>query len=182
MGNSRNRSQKKKRIPPSKRSKKIQDGRPNYKDRGPSSTKISKYTAIVSGILGNMDTVIKEGTIFMDLSVLFQVFDNILKCPECGGEMSSHIDTKKKNGYSHYIVLQCKSMKCEWKHCFNTSKKQGRSHEVNLRAVLAFREIGRGHSAMTTFSKVMNMPAPPARRIVTKDSERKAFTYCQAAG
>ena len=168
MGNSRNRSQKKKRIPPSKRSKKIQDGRPNYKDRGPSSTKISKNTAIVSGILGNMDTVIKEGTIFMDLSVLFQVFDKILKCPECGGEMSSHIDTKKKNGYSHYIVLQCKSIECEWKHCFNTSKKQGRSHEVNVRAVLAFREIGRGHSAMTTFSKVMNMPAPPARRIVTK--------------
>ena len=168
MGNSRNRSQKKKRIPPSKRSKKIQDGRPNYKDHGPSSTKISKNTAIVSGILGNMDTVIKEGTIFMDLSVLFQVFDNILKCPECGGEMSSHIDTKKKNGYSHYIVLQCKSMECEWEHCFNTSKEQGRSHEVNVRAVLAFREIGRGHSAMTTFSKVMNMSAPPARRIVTK--------------
>jgi hypothetical protein len=49
-------------------------------------------------------------------------------------------------------------MDCEWKHCFNTSKKQGHSHEV-----LAFREIGRGHSAMTTFNKVMNMPAPPAR-------------------
>ena len=79
-----------------------------------------------------MDTVLKEGTIFMDLSVLFQVFDNILKCPECGGEMSSHIDTKKKNG--HDIVLQCKSMECEWKHCFRTSKKQGRSHEVNVRA------------------------------------------------
>lgn len=31
----------------------------------------------------------------MDLSVLFQVFDNILKCPECG-KMSSDIDTKQK--------------------------------------------------------------------------------------
>ena len=62
MGNCRNRSQKKKRIPPSKKSKKIQDGGPNYKDPGPSSKKISKNTAIVSGILANMDTVLKEGT------------------------------------------------------------------------------------------------------------------------
>ena len=129
-----------------------------------------------------MDTVLKEGTIFMDLSVLFQVFDNILKCPECGGEMSSHIDTKKKNGYCHDIVLQCKSMECEWKHCFHTLKKQGRSHEVNVRAVLAFREIGRGHSTMTTFSKVMNMPAPSARRIVTKiQDERLLPTVKQLA-
>ena len=173
MGSSRNRSQKKKRIPPCKRAKKIQDGGPNYKDPGPSSKKISKNTAIVSGVLANMDTELKEGAIFMDLSVLFQVFDNILKCPDCGGEMSSHIDTKKKNGYCHYIVLQCKSMECEWKHCFDTSKKQGRSHEVNVRAVLAFREIGRGHNAMTTFSKVMNMPTPPARRIVTKIQNEK---------
>ena len=73
-------------------------------------------------------------------------------------------------------------MECEWKHCFNTSKKQGRSHEVNVRAVLAFREIGRGHSAMTTFSKVMNMPAPPARRIVTKiQNERLLPTVKQLA-
>ena len=26
-----------------------------------------------------------------------------------------------------------------------------------------------GHNAITTFSKVMNMPAPPARRIATID-------------
>ena len=84
------------------------------------------------GILANMETELKEGTIFMDLSVLFQVFDNILKCPACGGEISSHIDTNKKNGYCHYIALQCKSLEWEWKHCFDTSKKQSRSHEVNV--------------------------------------------------
>ena len=59
-------------------------------------------------------------------------------------------------------------MECEWKHSFHTSKKQARSHEVNVRGALAYREIARGHSAMTTFSKVMNMPALAARRIVTK--------------
>jgi hypothetical protein len=64
-------------------------------------------------------------------------------------------------------------MDCEWKHCFNTSKKQGHSNEVNVRAVLAFREIGRGHNAMTTFSKVMNMPAPPGHQAFTKIQNKK---------
>ena len=64
-------------------------------------------------------------------------------------------------------------MECDWKHCFSTSKKQGHSHEINLRAVLAFREIGRGHNAMKTFSKVMNMPEPPTRRIFTKIQNKK---------
>ena len=85
--------------------------------------------------------------------------------------MNSHVDMKKKHGYSHYIVLQC--MGCDWKYCFNSSKKQGQSFEINVRAVLAFREIGRGHNAMTNFSKIMNMPAPPRRNHFTKIQNKK---------
>ena len=109
----------------------------------------------------------------MDLSILFAVFNDILKCPECGSNMNSHVDMRKKNGFSNYIVLECQSLECEWKYCFNTSKKQGHSHEVNVRAVLAFREIGRGHTAMTTFTKVMNMPSPPMRSVYTKIQNKK---------
>ena len=64
-------------------------------------------------------------------------------------------------------------MECGWKYSLNSSKKQGRSNEVNVRTVLAFREIGKGHNAMTTFNKVMNMPAPPTRRIFTKIQNEK---------
>ena len=45
----------------------------------------------------------------------------------------------------------------------DTLKKQGQSYEINVQAVLAFREIGKGHSTMTTFCKVLNMPVPPRR-------------------
>jgi hypothetical protein len=102
----------------------------------------------------------------MDLSVLFGVFDDILKCPECGG-------MKKKNGFSNYVVLECQNLECEWKYCFNTSKKQGHSFEINVRAVLAFREIGRGHTAMTTFTKILNIPSPPTCRNFTKTQNKK---------
>ena len=93
----------------------------------------------------------------MDLSSLFNVFDAILKCPECNSDMSPHIDTNKKNGFSHYIVLQCKRVQLE------------------ILAVLAFREIGRGHNAMTTFTKIMNMPTSPTRKNFTKIKSIKRF-------
>ena len=147
-----------------KKAKKIHDGVPNYKDPGLSAKKIDKNIAKFKIISTDVSPDLKEGTIFMDLSALFNVFDVILKCPECNSDMSTQVNMNKKNGFSHHIVLQCKSTECDWKYCFNTSKKQGHSHEVNVRAVLAFREIGRGHTAMTTFSKVMNMPTPPTRK------------------
>ena len=50
-----------------------------------------------------MDTV-REGMIFMYLSLLFGVFDEILKCPKCDGKMDSHVDMRKKNGYSNCNV------------------------------------------------------------------------------
>jgi hypothetical protein len=109
MRNSKSRTRKKKRIPPSKKSKKIQHGGPSYKHPGPSAEKIGQNTAIFAGIFPNKDTTLKEGTIFMDLSVLFGEFDDILKCPECGGDTISHIDMKKRNGYSNY-KLHCLAM------------------------------------------------------------------------
>ena len=107
----------------------------------------------------------------MDLSILFAVFDDFLKCPQCGQDVASHVDMKQKHGYSHNITLQCTT--CEWKHCFNTSKKQGQSYEINVRADLAFREIGKGQNAMVAFSKVLTMPAPPKRDNCTKIQNKK---------
>ena len=109
----------------------------------------------------------------MDLSILFAVFDDFLKCPQCGQDVALHVDMKQKHGYSHNITLQCTT--CEWKHCFNTSKKQGQSYEINVRADLAFREIGKGQNAMVAFSKVLTMPAPPKRDNCKKFKIKKSY-------
>ena len=53
-------------------------------------------------------------------------------------------------------------------YCFSTSKKQRQSYEVNVQAVLAFREVGKGHCVMTTSSKVLNMPVAPRCSNFTK--------------
>ena len=174
MGNSRNRKRKKARTPPSKMVKKFKDGDEAEKEccqnPGPSKTKIGDTGRIFGENTGD-DGSANEGIIFMDLAVLFGIFDDVLKCPDCSNNITSHIDLKKKHGFAHYIVLQC--VECEWKYCFFTSQKQGPSYEMNVRAVLAFREIGRGHKAMVTFTKVMNMPPPPTSRNFTKIQNKK---------
>ena len=75
----------------------------------------------------------------MVLSVIFGVFDKILKCPDCGDEIKSH-----------------------------------GSHEEKI--LIIFIEIGKGHSAMTTFSKVLNMPVPPRCANFTKIQNKKLLS------
>ena len=121
MGNSRNRSRKKRKIPPPRKQVVKQHGEPSqpaYKDSGPSAKKIGKNTEALRDMSEIIDTTVKEGTIFMDLSILFSVF-HVLKCPDCGCDIDSHVDMKKC-GYSNYIVLQCKNMECGWKYSFNS--------------------------------------------------------------
>ena len=93
MGNGRNRKRKRARIPPSKNGKKIKDG---------TNLKMIKTLGDVSGIfrdnICHTDRV-EEGTVFMDLFILFGIFSEVLKCPECGDNMTCHVDMKKKNGF-----------------------------------------------------------------------------------
>ena len=114
MGNTRNR--KKPRIPPAKKAKKFKDGRISDTVIGPSAQKIAKSSAQMSVNSPNVNTKVKEGTVFMALSVLFSIFDDILKCPECGSDMDSQVDLLRKNGFSTHIVLQCKSSECEFQY------------------------------------------------------------------
>ena len=100
------------RIPPSKAAKRFKDGGPSREIPGPSGVKIGDQTAIFGDYSEKIEAV-KEGMIFIDLSILFAVFECILKCPECGINMNSLVDMRKKNGFSNYIVLECQNLECE---------------------------------------------------------------------
>ncbi len=128
MGNSRNIKRKKVRIPPRRDAKKFKGREPYCQNPGPSKAKIGDLSETFGTSPGHIDSA-SEGSISMDLTVLFGVFDQVLKRPECGNNMTSHVDTKKK----HVIVLQCNIMECEWKYSFSSSQKQGHSYEVNVR-------------------------------------------------
>ena len=66
-------------------------------------------------------------------------------------------------GFSHKLVLNCVDCK-NYNETFTSNECQNdrnvqdrRKFEVNVRAILAFREIGRGHAAMETASRCLNM-------------------------
>ena len=48
---------------------------------------------------------VKEGTVFMDLFILFGTFNEILKRSECGYNMTSHVDMRKNAVMYPIMVL-----------------------------------------------------------------------------
>ena len=58
---------------------------------------------------------------------------------------------QEKQGHAQLLRISCCSISCRWEKSFYTServKNSGRG-AINLRTIMAFREIGRGHAART---------------------------------
>ena len=95
MGNERNRKRKRARIPPSKKGKNFKDGGQNAdgdKNPGPSTMKIGDASGIFRDSICHTVRV-EEGTVFIHLLILFGIFNEVLKCPECGDNMTVKILT-----------------------------------------------------------------------------------------
>ncbi len=116
---------------------------------GPSGVNIGAERAPFGISSQNVD-IIRERTIFMmDLSILFGVFDEFLKCPVCGQDVTSHVDMRKN---MDILITLFYSV---------------------IKACMTFFCIGKGHNAMITFNKVLNMPAPPRCDNCTKIQNQK---------
>lgn len=104
-----------------------------------------------------------ESYILINMSVLQEIINIVGKCPVCMQQITvSNLLTKKK-GFANLLQFECSN--CKWNHELYSSTKIGnkskagpKSFEVNTRLVLAFREIGRGLSALESFARCMNMP------------------------
>jgi len=110
----------------------------------------------------NVNDATKNDFFFL---MYFPIFENIigqLACPEC---LSTTIEVlnneSNRKGFTSCFSVKCSS--CTWKNTFYTSpevkktnKKQGRNmYELNIRSVIAFREIGCGFTPMKTFASVI---------------------------
>ena len=110
-----------------------------------------------------------ECYVFFNTIILKDIFEDIGKCPNCSSDINFVHDDKSKKGLCHFFCLSCIS--CDWVKTVSSSKQllaadgikedRGRKpYDVNIRSAIAFREIGRGHSAIEKFCGVMNMPPP----------------------
>lgn len=103
--------------------------------------------------------------ILFNYSILKSFITPLLVCPECNRlqQLTIFDNSEKRMGLVHHLEFVC--MACERKgslysspQCKRQNRTQGRQiYEANARAVIAFREIGRSHHGMQTFTHCMNM-------------------------
>ena len=98
----------------------------------------------------------------VNFKVLKQMVTSFCKCPSCGDVIDMRNVAESRMGFANKLEIVC--LMCNWKHqCFMSKEcsQDGRTtrspFEVNLRAMTAFREIGKGHSGIENFCRCMNM-------------------------
>ena len=100
----------------------------------------------------------------MNFAVLKAFVCPLLSCPECNSrnvELSDELSLRM--GYAHKLRLNCHD--CPYNvdsftspECGKSESIQGRrKFEINVRAVVAFREVGKGHESMINISRCLNM-------------------------
>ena len=108
---------------------------------------------------------------FMHFKQMKTCFEKYATCKICGTKLSMYHDHLRRLGFSLFFHISWSG--CAFKDQFFSSPgiKQNipgiNTREINVRSVMAFREIGRGRDAMLIFTSIMNMPPPLSKCIFT---------------
>ena len=141
----------------------------------------------MSEVTTTPNTFISDSSfLLIDKSVLKDIINCVGICPSCQStNIIVNIDPTKKKGLSLPISLSC-SM-CKWSTIYYTSTKiENHSkvkscYEVNVRAVMAMREIGSGHTALEKLCGFLNLPEPPHITTVNDIQKNIADAYNNVA-
>ena len=117
--------------------------------------------------------------LMVDTDLLSSFITNIASCKICYSNVVVTHKLDEKQGFAHNISVKCCKDSCSWSKGFWTSKKikTPKGHppfDINMRSVIAFREIGKGHTAMQKFGGFMNMPS-----VLTQNSYAGLVTNIQ---
>ena len=112
----------------------------------------------------------------------------LVKCMQCGSSIIIEHNVDDKIGLCYFFTIKCNHHECPWTEKVATSnfiyKHIGSGkvpYDVNLRTVVAFREIGRGQTAIDTFCGFMNMPPPMTSKTSQETMEYVYPSYIDAA-
>ena len=101
---------------------------------------------------------------FADINIITELFNLVGRCPECNTEVNFVVDFSKKKGQAQKVLITCAAAECTWTHSTYLSQTvdvgDHNRFDVNLRSIIAFREIGRGLNHIERFNRVMNMCPP----------------------
>ena len=116
---------------------------------------------------------------------ILQAAINRCKCEFCRESLCLVDSEHFRAGLSHKLSLQCRNCgnldtfysspaTC---NVYPDSKARRSMFDINLRSVLAFREIGKGHKAVSTFCGFMNISKPISKTQYDKANEKLLNAY-----
>ena len=99
----------------------------------------------------------------IDTRILKDVVNNIGAGPICSNKINLSSDLAKKQGLAFLLEFRCK--RCHWNQKYYTSKQTETSKyktplQINTRAIVAIREIGKGLTSLKMLCGYLNMPPP----------------------
>ena len=138
-----------------------------------SMTKTHQVTDQVMIVMTDVNDENNFGYVFIDIEILISVINNLTKCKQCGSNVKTIHDLSKKQGLANFFRVTCSNSYCDYEDTFINSKPikeetSGRqAYDINIRSIVGFREIGKGHTAMNKFCGFMNMPKPLIKHLKT---------------
>ena len=119
----------------------------------------------------------------MNFCILKSLINHPCVCHSCNDDNLEIYNVDKK-GLSLQFSIECND--CDWTYKFPSSprfkfqEKDSRGqkwYEINIRSVIAFREKGRGHEAIKTFTTMMNITKPLAIASINDINNNLHQTY-----
>ena len=128
------------------------------------SSSSKKLTKRIRNIEDDVEQVSVDGFVIFCIAVMRNVF-SFLYCPGCkqiGVELEEICE--RKQGVAVAFRLKCST--CLWEHQFSSSRytnvpgKKAKNKKVNVRLIIALRNLGIGYDGLQHFCMTLNMNKP----------------------
>ena len=132
--------------------------------------------------LSTVENKLEWRYLLLDTSVLSDIVDTIGACPSCSEKIHFFHNIDVKKGLCDWCTSFATSKEVEKNKGETKSPVSGRNaYDVNIRSVIATREIGRGHSALKNLCGFMNIPAPMTQKTFLETETNVSSQYIKVA-
>ena len=111
---------------------------------------------------------VEDRNIVVSLSILERLICSSMVCKYCHELACLIEDQQYSAGLARRFKIQCTSTNCQFKNpepFSDMTRKSGQFYEINRAFTLACRLVGRGYSAATKITSVLNLDRPVSKNL-----------------
>ena len=111
---------------------------------------------------------VEDKNIVVSLLILRRLICSSMVCKDCHESVSLIEDQQYSAGLARRFKIQCTSTNCQPKNpkpFSDMTRKSGQFYEINRAFTLACRLVGRGYSAATKITSVLNLDRPVSKNL-----------------